>query len=68
MKVRVDYLKLEASTQFGAFTNRTFGSIEEARDWVQSHVPKSDLDLIRVKINGQSVSGPTLQAILKPSE
>lgn len=63
MKVRVDHLKLESSTQFSAFAHRTFGSTVEARDWVIEHIPESQLDLVRVWIDGRPISGRELRDV-----
>lgn len=68
MEVRVDYLKLESSTHFGAFANRTFGSIMEARGWLLENVPENELDLVRVWIDGRSISGRELRDVTGESD
>jgi hypothetical protein len=63
VKVRVEHLKLSASTEFGAFAHRSFGSVAEARDWVLEHIPETDLDLVRIWIDGRAISGRELKNI-----
>lgn len=63
MKVRIDHLKLSASQDFGAFANRTFDTVEEARAWVSDNIPDPDLDLVKVWIDGRVISGRELRNI-----
>lgn len=63
MKIRIDFLKLASSDKFGAFDNRTFGSLKEAKAWVAEKVPKQELDLIKVWADKRLLSGTELEDV-----
>lgn len=63
MKVRIDYLKLASSHEFGAFANRTFDSVVEAKAWVADNVPDQELDMIKVWIDERVLSGRELRNV-----
>jgi hypothetical protein len=63
MEVRIDHLKLDTSNEFGAFAARTFGSVSDAREWIAAHVPRSERNLIRVRIDRREISGRELEEI-----
>lgn len=65
MTIRIDHLKLDTSTHFNAFSNRSFGSAGEARAWILKFIPVAEIDEIRVWIEGRPVLGAELAAITR---